>query len=739
MTAGVAEAHSTGASVTSSHTATDDWAAGSTDSSSIGASMGGRTDAQIGQKLGDANVKMVQNSKNISAGGKAGGQLGLEVFGTGADVGVQAGAQTSKTWAQTDQSLAEKSFAHGVGIDQSAQKRDEVGSSLRYGKSEASSQGRSESQDRRETAQTGRQYSQGTSESRTDSQDETKTETETTGKQISRQWDAIKVSNQIARDPELLDDLTRAVIDTGISHEVENFMLKNHQKLSNTFAGPDAENAKYAMSAMYVMQGMTGNPYSGDNAQERMNVLNAMGDEILLKTGFSSVNSAAANVSMDEFRASSAADPSQIDTLYGRVSSGVGLEKETVEDALAYMPTSGDPKKAVIDLFDRMGGRADEITEGQGNAILSTARERLDLEFGPIQADAMSFLDTRRELGWKGAVQDLYRDNQAVRDSDVYRSYSDNKSGGWFSEDKGAPAMMDDRMQQLSASGLTTTDNDVARFMVASQFYAGATNAGDTEMASAFDQQRQDIIARNPGFAAGDTEERLTALAMLGTNNTTMQSSILRGQQEAMIGGLEHELESVSGRDLNSLGNNVSWGGAGGSSHDPASFVGGLLGFIRNHEAPDGYSDYWGGSRVAPERPLETMTINEVREWQRDTLREQANRGVPYDSRSSAAGGYQIISGTLDRLVDQMGLTGNETFDARMQDSMAVHLLNGRGLADYQNGHISLEQFGNNVALEWASMPTLSGAGAGQSAYAGVGSNRALTSSDDYRVALARG
>lgn len=736
-TVGTAEAHTVGATVAGSRTATDDWGAGSTSTSAIGAATGGRVDAQMGQRLGDSQTQTARSVIAADATAGAHGKAGLEALGTGGGVSAGASMSASREYSGQDQKSAERNFGLGVNLDRSASAREEVGQSLRYGRSEANSQSRSESSDRRETAQTGEQYSQGTTVSRVDSQGETRSESETTGRQMARQWDAIKVSNQIARDEELFNDLTRTVIGSGISQEVDNFFFKNKDKLDATF-GRHNEDAQYAMSALYIMQGMTGNPYSGPDAMQRMEVLNAMGDELMLRTGYSAVVGQAADVSMDEFRNSQAADPAAVDALFGRVTGGVALERQTVEDALAQMPSAGDPKRAADDLFALMGGRAEEISAGQGNAILSTARERLDREFGPIDADAMSFLETRRELGWKGAIQDLYRDNQDIRDSDVYRSYRDNKDAGWFSEGKGAGEMLEDRMQRLSASGLTTADNDVARFMVATQFLAGATNAGDEAMAGSFEHERQEIIERNPGFGAGDTQERLTALAMLGTNATTMQSSILRGEQEAMIGGLESQLEVATGHDLNSLGQDVSWRGASGSSHDPDGFVGGLLGFIRQHEAPNGYSDFFRGSRVEPAQPLETMTINEVRAWQRETLREQIGRGVPFDSRSSAAGGYQIISGTMNSLVEQMDLTGNEIFDAQMQDRMALHLLEARGLSDYQNGRISLEKFGNNVAAEWASMPRLSGPGAGQSVYSGVGSNRALTSADDYATVLGR-
>lgn len=150
-----------------------------------------------------------------------------------------------------------------------------------------------------------------------------------------------------------------------------------------------------------------------------------------------------------------------------------------------------------------------------------------------------------------------------------------------------------------------------------------------------------------------------------------------------------------------------------------------LLSFIRGAETSRGYEDYSRFARIPPPKPITEMTVNEVRAWQRE------NRRV--GSQSTAIGGYQIISKTFDRLVKQMGLTGDEVFNTELQDTMAVSLLEGRGFSRWQSGKLSDEQFMNNLAKEWAALPTSSGRGY----YDGDGLNKAGRSPAQVLEALA--
>lgn len=131
--------------------------------------------------------------------------------------------------------------------------------------------------------------------------------------------------------------------------------------------------------------------------------------------------------------------------------------------------------------------------------------------------------------------------------------------------------------------------------------------------------------------------------------------------------------------------------------------VKGLLGIIGQHESRQNYNAIWPKTE-GNGTDFTRMTVNEVLAYQRNYTRNEGNA-------SSAVGRYQIIQGTLRGLKEDMGLSGNERFDAAMQDRMAVRLLEQRGLNDFRNGRISPERFMDNVAREWASMPNRHGRG----------------------------
>ena len=157
-----------------------------------------------------------------------------------------------------------------------------------------------------------------------------------------------------------------------------------------------------------------------------------------------------------------------------------------------------------------------------------------------------------------------------------------------------------------------------------------------------------------------------------------------------------------------------------------------LLDFIGNKES-DGYDDIWGGIPTSryPSKPLSQMTIKEVLDWQ-----ESVDRFY----RSEAVGRYQFLEDTLrgynndssvgpgNPLYTRAGLSESDLFSPINQDKMAVVLLEGRGLSRFIDGTLTREQFANNLASEWASLPLVTGPNAGKSKYAGDGLNAALTS-----------
>ncbi|WP_299085078.1 hypothetical protein [uncultured Ruegeria sp.] len=143
-----------------------------------------------------------------------------------------------------------------------------------------------------------------------------------------------------------------------------------------------------------------------------------------------------------------------------------------------------------------------------------------------------------------------------------------------------------------------------------------------------------------------------------------------------------------------------------------------LGGLIRDSEARGGYDTPSDFTVIASEKPLTQMTLDEVDAWQ------TANRSA--GAESTAAGGYQIIRKTLRSLRAELGLTGSEIFDENLQDRLGMALMERRGLSSFRAGDITIDQFADNLAQEWAALP-LAG---GKSFHAGDGLNKATIDRD---------
>lgn len=148
-----------------------------------------------------------------------------------------------------------------------------------------------------------------------------------------------------------------------------------------------------------------------------------------------------------------------------------------------------------------------------------------------------------------------------------------------------------------------------------------------------------------------------------------------------------------------------------------------LKNLIGHHESRNDYNRVFGAGVKRVD--LTNMTVNEVLAWQ--------DKHVAEGSKSSAAGRYQIIRGTLRELKTEMGLSGNEKFDGHMQDRMFETLAERRGLAKFQDGKISQATFMRNLSQEWASLPKDQ---SGLSYYHGDGLNRAHATPASMVLAL---
>jgi len=154
-----------------------------------------------------------------------------------------------------------------------------------------------------------------------------------------------------------------------------------------------------------------------------------------------------------------------------------------------------------------------------------------------------------------------------------------------------------------------------------------------------------------------------------------------------------------------------------------------LLDFIKQPESGGDYNIVWGGIKAKdrPNKSLTKMTIKEVLDWQ-DSIDKKYN--------SEAAGAYQIMEDTLRPLPPAAGLLVSDLFNEANQDALATVLLKRRGLDRYLAGGLSAEEFANNLAREWASLPVVTGEKKGRSFYAGDGLNKSHVSVDAFLKAV---
>ncbi len=150
-----------------------------------------------------------------------------------------------------------------------------------------------------------------------------------------------------------------------------------------------------------------------------------------------------------------------------------------------------------------------------------------------------------------------------------------------------------------------------------------------------------------------------------------------------------------------------------------------ILALVRAIEA-GGYDDYERRIPIPPPKRLTAMTLGEVLAWQARVR----DAGAP----STAAGGYQVIRATLERLVRSHGLDPGALFDAAMQDRLARLLISECGDPGPPSRHA---RFADCLAGIWAALPLATGPQRGRSAYRGVAGNRALARPETVLAVLA--
>lgn len=196
-----------------------------------------------------------------------------------------------------------------------------------------------------------------------------------------------------------------------------------------------------------------------------------------------------------------------------------------------------------------------------------------------------------------------------------------------------------------------------------------------------------------------------------------------------------------SARDHGGGGSNNDTDAGGNISAVTQNALTPLLDFIGNKESEgyDDISDLVSDSRY-PAKPLTQMTIQEVLDWQESIDRFQL---------SEASGRYQFMEDTLrgydndistgpgSPLYTAAGLSSGDLFNPINQDKMAITLMKYARLNKFLDGTITRDEFANNLAGIWASLPLVTGPNAGESQYEDdIAGNKARTSIGEFRAVL---
>lgn len=94
------------------------------------------------------------------------------------------------------------------------------------------------------------------------------------------------------------------------------------------------------------------------------------------------------------------------------------------------------------------------------------------------------------------------------------------------------------------------------------------------------------------------------------------------------------------------------------------------------------------------------MTIGQIQDLQRKNIYQDKNGNYV----GGAMGKYQIVSGTLQGLINRGVVSKNDMFDQETQDKMAMSLI-GNAYDSYKSGKITADQLQNKVSGIWAGVP----------------------------------
>lgn len=164
-----------------------------------------------------------------------------------------------------------------------------------------------------------------------------------------------------------------------------------------------------------------------------------------------------------------------------------------------------------------------------------------------------------------------------------------------------------------------------------------------------------------------------------------------------------------------------------------------LIGYTEGTDEGDGYNETLAYGKMLDgvktkgkgrDVVLTTMSLADIDKLQSAMLKDPDNARW----NSSAIGRYQIVRTTLREIKRTLALEPSVKFDEETQDRMACYLLGVRGIDKYLAGRLKEDTLINNLAKEWASLPTTSGKGHYGGQHARVNVARVRTALDEIKA-----
>lgn len=134
-----------------------------------------------------------------------------------------------------------------------------------------------------------------------------------------------------------------------------------------------------------------------------------------------------------------------------------------------------------------------------------------------------------------------------------------------------------------------------------------------------------------------------------------------------------------------------------------------LIGHTEGTDKGDGYNETLSyGAFTGGDVKLTSMTLDQIDKLQTRMLAHPKNTW-----KSSAVGRGQIVRTTIRDIRKALPdrFPGTRLYDEECQDEMICYLLGVRGIDKWLAGRLKLDTLINNLAQEWASLPTTRGIG----------------------------